>query len=385
MAGQLAHNLVQFARLLRGAGIAIGPQAVLDAHHALLAMGFGPRADVKACLRAAFVKDYDQIAIFDQAFDMFWRKRGLIEKLIAAMSPQVKAPAQKPTEPKAGARRVMEAFTPPRTAAQTQPSLEFDARFTASDIEHLQRKDFEQMSAQELAQAQKMLAQLRLPHDLMRTRRMLPSARHALIDPRASLRQMMRTQGQLLSFAYRAPRYVPPPLVAICDISGSMSDYTRMFLHLLHGLGAQGRVVHGFLFGTRLTNATRALRARDIDEALARCSQQVVDWNGGTRIGSSIADFNRLWGRRVLGQGAHVLLFTDGLERDGVDVLSHEMERLSKSCRRLIWLNPLLRYDKFEPKARGIQAILPYVDDFRAAHNIHAFADLIKALSVPVA
>ena len=172
-----------------------------------------------------------------------------------------------------------------------------------------------------------------------------------------------------------------PPIVAICDISGSMSDYTRVFLHFLHALGEERGRVHTFLFGTRLTNVTRSLRHKDPDEALAACTAHVEDWSGGTRIGATLHEFNRLWSRRVLGQGASVLLFTDGLERDGSEELGREMERLHKSCRRLIWLNPLLRYDRFEPRAQGIRAILPHVDEFRPVHNLASIADLVGALS----
>jgi uncharacterized protein len=384
MSGFFLHNLVHFARVLRAAGVQISPHNVIDAQEAIATLGFADRADMKACLRAIFIKQHDQLALFDEAFDIFWRKRGVIEKLIAAMGPQLKKADEQKSSPRIGARRLAEAFQPRTSKSQAQARVEFDARLTTSDIERLQSKDFEQMSADELMLAQKALAHLHLPDDLMRVRRMMPTSRQERIDPRAMVRAMMRTGGHSIELRYRTHRTQPPPIVALCDISGSMNDYTRMFLHFLHALSAQGRVVHGFLFGTRLTNVTRALRARDIDDALARCSQAVPDWNGGTRIGSSIAQFNRQWARRVLGQGAHVILFTDGLERDGVDVLSTEMERLSKLSQRLIWLNPLLRYDHFEPKARGIVAMLPHVDDLRAAHNIVSFVDLIEALSRPL-
>jgi uncharacterized protein len=381
MSGQISVNLIHFARLLRAMGLKIGPRDVLDAHHAVMAVGFSARDDLKATLRAVFVRQYDQIVLFDQAFEMFWRKQGLIEKLIAAMGPQVKAPSAQPQKQQAGARRLAEALSPPRQKPQVEQAVELDARLTASDQESLHSRDFAQMSAEELALAQKALARLRLPDDELHTRRMRRHSSARRIDPRAMLRLMMRSGGHSIRLAFRAPRLRAPPIVALCDISGSMNDYTRMFLHFLHALGAQGRKIHVFLFGTRLTNVTRALRRRDIDDALAQCAQQVVDWNGGTRIGASLAQFNRLWSRRVLGQGAHVILFTDGLERDGIDDLEHEIERLSKSCRRLIWLNPLLRYDQFEPKARGIRAMLPYVDDFRSAHNLNSFDQLIDALS----
>jgi uncharacterized protein with von Willebrand factor type A (vWA) domain len=235
------------------------------------------------------------------------------------------------------------------------------------------------MSAAEIAQARQLIARLTLPRDAMKTRRHV-AAHGGRIDPRRSFRATLRGGGAIIDLAFRAPALRHPPIVALCDISGSMSEYTRIFLHFLHALGERRRVAT-FLFGTRLTNVTRALRARDVDEALALCSGQVKDWAGGTRIGSSLHRFNREWSRRVLGQGAIVLLFTDGLERDGAEDLAAEMERLRKSCRRLIWVNPLLRYGEFQAKALGIRAMLPYVDEFRPIHNLAAMADLCRALS----
>jgi uncharacterized protein with von Willebrand factor type A (vWA) domain len=194
------------------------------------------------------------------------------------------------------------------------------------------------------------------------------------------MRAAARSGGGLILPKFRTPREIHAPLVVLADISGSMSQYTRIFLHFLHALTEKRRRVQTFVFGTRLTNLTRQMRHRDPDEALADCSAAVRDWSGGTRIGDTLHEFNRLWSRRVLGQGAIVLLITDGLERDEVDLLSREMERLRKSCRRLIWLNPLLRFDAFEPRARGIKAMLPHVDEFRPVHNLDALSDLCASL-----
>ena len=215
------------------------------------------------------------------------------------------------------------------------------------------------------------------------TRRWRHDARGSRLDPRQTLRKAMARGGDILSLERRERVVRHPPIVALCDISGSMSDYTRIFLHFLHRLTEERRRVETFLFGTRLTNVTRALRSRDIDVALAGVSDAAQDWSGGTRIGASLHAFNRTWSRRVLGQGAIVLLFTDGLEREGVGDLAFEMERLHKSCRRLIWLNPLLRYDRFEPRAAGIRAMLPHVDEFRPVHHLASLGDLAEALSAP--
>jgi uncharacterized protein with von Willebrand factor type A (vWA) domain len=244
----------------------------------------------------------------------------------------------------------------------------------------LRGKDFAQMSAVEIGDAKRAIGQLRLPFDMVTTRRFKASRRGGRIDPRAMMRQAARTGGELILPKFRAAREVHPPLVVLADISGSMSQYTRIFLHFLHALTEKRRLVHAFVFGTRLTNLTRQMRHRDPDDALAGCAAAVKDWSGGTRIGDTLHEFNRLWSRRVLGQGAVVLLITDGLERDDVAGLSEEMERLKKSCRRLIWLNPLLRFDGFEARARGVRAMLPHVDEFRAVHNLDALADLCASL-----
>jgi uncharacterized protein len=379
--GRLAQNILYFARALREAGLPVGPGSVLDALNAVEAAGIGDRADFYATLHAVFVKKHEHSILFDQAFRIFWKRKGFMEKLIALMSPQANAASQKGQKPEAGANRIADAlFKNPRDDDKATPSLDLDARFTTSVAEILQTKDFAQMTAAEIAQARELIARLVLPDDAVKTRRHFASAHGRRIDPRRSFRRTLRDGGAIIDLAFRAPTLRHPPIVALCDISGSMSDYTRVFLHFLHALGERRRVTT-FLFGTRLTNVTRALRARDADEALALCSVQVKDWAGGTRIASSLHRFNREWSRRALGQGAIVILFTDGLERDGAESLQREMERLRKSCRRLIWANPLLRYSEFEAKALGIRAMLPYVDEFRPIHNLASMADLCRALS----
>jgi uncharacterized protein len=378
--GRLAQNILYFARALREAGLPVGPGSVLDAIAAVEAAGIGDRADFYATLHAVLVKRHEHSLLFDQAFRIFWRRKGFLEKLIAMMSPQANPTKPKAQKAEAGASRIADAlFKNARDDDKAAPSLDLDARFTVSATEILQTKDFAQMTAAEIARARDLIGRLKLPSDMMKMRRQVASAHGRAIDPRRSFRRTLRNGGATIDLAFRAPALRHPPIVALCDISGSMSDYTRIFLHFLHALGERRRVAT-FLFGTRLTNVTRALRARDVDEALALCSGQVEDWAGGTRIASSLHRFNREWSRRVLGQGAIVLLFTDGLERDGAEDLQREMERLRKSCRRLIWVNPLLRYGAFEAKALGIRAMLPFVDEFRPIHNVASMAELCRAL-----
>ncbi|MGN6766055.1 MAG: vWA domain-containing protein [Rhizobiaceae bacterium] len=380
--GRLADNIIYFARTLRKAGMRVGPAAVVDAIDAVLAAGIGNRDDFYWTLHAVLVTRHEDHAVFHEAFRLFWKSRELIEKMLAMFSPV--APDHREKEkPRAAEQRVSEALFEGHKGKGPDeiPEVEVDARFTVSGNEVLREKDFAQMSAAELAEARQAIAKLALPHDLVRTRRFKADPRGRRVDQRAMMRSALRTGGDLILPKFRSPREIHPPLVVLADISGSMSQYSRIFLHFLHALTEKRRRVHTFVFGTRLTNITRQMRHRDPDEALADCSKAVKDWSGGTRIGDTLAEFNRLWSRRVLGQGATVLLITDGLERDDVAGLSAEMERLHKSCRRLVWLNPLLRFEGFEAKARGVRAMLPHVDEFRAVHTLNALSDLCASLS----
>jgi uncharacterized protein with von Willebrand factor type A (vWA) domain len=377
--GALAENIVHFARALREAGVPVGPGSVLDALAAVEAAGFGEREDFCGTLHAVFVKKHEHTLLFDQAFQIFWKRRGLLERLIAMLSPQ--APSQRqPKRAEAGTSRVADAlFKSPPKDAKAVPSLDLDARFTMSEKEILRSKDFAQMSAAEIEEARKLIKALVMPDDRRRTRRFAPSPQRIRIDARRSFRRSLQPAGAI-DLEFRRASERPPPVVALCDISGSMSEYTRLFLHFLHALG-ETRRVSTFLFGTRLTNVTRAMRSRDADEALAGCGRLAVDWSGGTRISEALTKFNRDWSRRVLGQGAIAVLFTDGLEREGVEHLATEMERLRRSSRRLIWVNPLLRFDGFSARAQGVRAMLPHVDSFRPIHNLASMADLCRALS----
>lgn len=370
---------MHFARALRTAGLPIGPGAVQDALTAVELAGLGHREDVRAALHATLVRRHDQTILFDQAFDAFWRRRGYLDKLMAALSPVAQPEAGKPKALKPGAARVAEALVRSRREEHPAQPSELSARLTVSSQEKLARKDFAQMTAPEIAEATRLIVRLRLPRDAVRVRRTTSDSRGSQVDPRQAFRRSIRAGGAGIALAYRSPEEKQVPIVAICDISGSMADYTRIFLHFLHVLTAQRRV-HSFLFGTRLTNVTRALRAKDIDAALAACGAGVVDWAGGTRIGASLHRFNKDWSRRVLGQKADVILFTDGLEREGLAQLAAEIERLHRSCRRLIWVNPLLRFEGFAAEAGGIRTMLKHVDDFRPIHNLRSMAALCDAL-----
>ncbi len=385
--GRLLANLMHFARALRAAGLPVGPGKVIDAVQAVETVGITDRRDFYWTLHAVFVNRPDQRLIFDQAFHVFWRNPDLLKKMMALVLPELRVQGDEDRGPEM-ARRLAEALHPNRqqdpAAEPEEVETEFDAVMTFSDREQLRGMDFEKMSLDELARAKAAIARLRLPVRDVPTRRFAPDRRGARADMRATMRAALRSGG-LIELKRKSPRRRPPPLVVLCDISGSMSRYSRVFLHFMHTVTNDRDRVFSFVFGTRLTNITRYLRHRDVDMALERVGEAVADWSGGTRIGHSVAEFNRLWSRRLLGQGAIVLLITDGLDRDAGTGLAHEMDRLHRSCRRLIWLNPLLRYEGFEPRSLGMRAMMPYVDEFRPVHNLESLETLIEVLSDPVA
>jgi uncharacterized protein len=380
----LAANVMHFARLLRRAGLPVGPAETLAAQEALTRIDLGNRMETRTALRAVMTHRHEHAEAFDQAFALFWRDPTAAEQA-AAMALLEAQKDKKLERPPPASRRVAEAFHQKREhrpAAQDEPPVQ-DAVLTVSDQERLQRMDFEAMSADEIATAKQEIRRLTLPLDVRRTRRLRPDPRGPTSDLRRTIRNSLRQGGELLEIARSRRQTRPPPLVVLCDISGSMSRYAQILLHFLHAVTNHRDRVHVFLFGTRLTNITRQLRHRDPEVAFQTVSHIVPDWSGGTRIGEALASFNRRWARRVLGQGAVVLLITDGLDRDGAAHLADNMDRLHRSCRRLIWLNPLLRWSGFEPKSQGIRAMLPHVDDFRPIHNLDSLRALVDLLSKP--
>jgi hypothetical protein len=387
--GRLAENVMHFGRVLRAAGLPVGPGAVIAAVRAVEAVGLANRTDFYWALHAVFVNRRSQRELFDQAFHIFWRNPQILERMLSLMLPSIDTgdgdgedKAEKQVSP-----RLAEAFAAGKQEAaqrrEAEEEIELDAAMTWSDEERLRKKDFEKMSNEEIALARRAIGRLRLPILELPTRRFRPDRQRVRADMRATLKAALKTGGDIIPLKFRKRRTRHPPLVVLCDISGSMERYSRMLLHFLHAVTNDRDRVHTFLFGTRLTNVTRYLRYRDIDLALEKIAETVEDWSGGTRIGRCLHEFNNEWGRRVLGQGAVVLLITDGLDRDAGIGLGREMDRLHRSCRRLIWLNPLLRYDAFEPKSHGIRAILPHVDDFRPVHSLESLVQLAKILSEP--
>ena len=382
-AGRLAENVMHFARVLRSAGMPVGTDRVLLAQRALQVAGLESRSDFHATLQCCLLDRIEHRELFDQAFELFWRDPDLEGRMRALRLPQVRVQDHRPDVPEN--RRLGEALFPrgderPPDASEPPQEQELDAALTWNDRERLNQADFEAMSADEWRAAQRLLARLNLAFEPIRTRRSRRATHAGRPDWRATLQAMARHGGELWNLRWREPRTRPAPLVMLADISGSMSRYSRMLLHFGHLLGHAEARVESFVFGTRLTRTTRLLRSRDPDLAVGQVVRAVADWSGGTRITTSLQAFNRRWARRVLNSQTTVLLVSDGLEHGDTEALGFEMDRLHKSCRRLIWLNPLLRFDRFEPRAGGIRAMLPHVDRFMPVHNLASLEQLVHLL-----
>ncbi|MEO0654380.1 MAG: VWA domain-containing protein [Pseudomonadota bacterium] len=386
--GRLVENIVHFTQALRKAGIKVGTAQVETAIRAVETAGFTHRVDFYHTLRATLITRAEHIETFHQVFALFWRDPEFLESLMHMLSPRLKDETP-PPPPGAARRRAEEALgeTPKPRQQKPKEQVTEHAALTWSATEVFRRMDFEQMSAAELAEAERAVRGLTLPVKPLRTRRSRPSRQGPRPDARATLRAARRRGGEIEEIARKAPRRRPPDLVAICDISGSMSVYSRMVMRYLHAVAhTPDRTwghVHAFTFGTTLTNVTRSLRASDPDIALASIGQEATDWEGGTRIGAALERFNKAWSRRVLTSGAVVLLISDGLERGDLDLLDREAARLARSARHVIWLNPLLRFDGFAPKAGGISTLLRHVHSFHACHSLDSLQDLSQALGHP--
>jgi uncharacterized protein with von Willebrand factor type A (vWA) domain len=383
---RLGENILYFCRTLRRAGLPIGPGQVIDASIAVLQSGIERRDDFYFALRSVLATDPTQFRLFDQAFHIYFKNPRLLERMMGLLLPTLRRTRTDDDDNEA-VRRLVEALGDEQVVDEERDNddvvVEIDQSDSYSRRELLRHKDFEQMSLGEQNEAKRLL---RDGVDVIRdrpTRRFRPDNYGHRYDLRQSIRMMLRTNGQMVGLARKKRRMRPPSLVLICDISGSMSRYSRPFLHFAHALSTRGQTVHSFVFGTRLTNISHRLVDRDVDRALGKVAADVRDWDGGTRIADCLKRFNIEWGRRVLSGRSIVVLLSDGLERDSVSDLEFQTARLQRSCDQLIWMNPMLRFDEFEPKASGIKAMLPYVDLFLPAHNIVSLAQLGEILSQP--
>jgi hypothetical protein len=371
-------NVVHFVRLLRRAGMVVGPGDTLDAERAVAAIDVMRREQFYAALHAVLVRDRADHELFDEAFRLFWRDPMGADSALALLLPQMKTPTSRTVS-----RRLSDAWKPPRpgqhAAKPEQPNVDTFLAYSADEV--LRRRDFDQMSAAELARARRLIRGLDAHVRMISTRRTRAAEHGRHVDALRTVREALRRGGELQRLRWKQRRQRPPVVVALCDISGSMGRYSEMLLRFLHTLLAHRGRGQVFTFATQLTNITRTLEDRDVDRALADVGREVTDWASGTRLGACLREFNQRWSRRVLAQGAIVLLVTDGLDRDDANVLREEAARLGRSCRRLVWLNPLLRYTGFEPKAQGIQALLPAVDEHRPIHDLAALEQLARALA----
>lgn len=378
----LADNILHFGRLLRAAGLPVGAGQIIDATNAVIAVGIEDRSRLYWAMHAAFVKRRGERELFDQAFAIFWRDPGFLKRMMSLMIPQMTAPAA-PDQKIDLARRLSEALSAAQPDARSeQPdTLEVDAFETFSSQQVDRTKDFAQMTAEELRAAKAEILRIRLVRQEITTRRFRDARRGERIDLRRMLRDAAAKGPDHLFLRHRRRRRRRPPLVVLCDISGSMDQYARVFLHFLYALTGEHDRVSCFLFATRLYDVTRKLANRDPDVAIAAVGADVNDWSGGTRIGHCLEEFNRRWARRVLAQNAQVLLFTDGLDRDAGDGMDRAVRRLAASSRRLVWVNPLLRYDRYQPIAAGARILDRYASETRSCHNIDSLADLAAALN----
>ena len=373
----LLRNLILFGRVLRELGLDVNPGRMIDLVQALSHVDVGIRSDFYHAARSLLVHRRDDIPLFDEAFDMFWQKPLGDWKLLEIQGRRIRRAPPKPLVVPPNVRP--ETFQEPFPEnAETRQVIELTK--TYSEREALRKRDFSDLSDDELEEVRQLIADLvwKLGERISRRHRV---GRGDRLDLRRTLRQSLRYGGEVLTFARREPRRKPRPLIVIADISGSMERYTRLLLHFIYSLtqGLKQRV-EAFAFGTRLTRLSRHMRQRDIERALSGVSHAVTDWSGGTRIGESLKTFNYDWARRVLGGGAVVLLISDGWDRGDAELLSKEVDRLRRSCHRLIWLNPLLGSPEYEPLTRGMLAALPYVDDFLSVHNLESLEELARHL-----
>lgn len=385
--GQLSQHLRHFVAALRRAGLKIGPAALVDALEVMREVGLARKDDLREALASVLLRRHEDRALFDQAFRLYWRDPQYFQRLLDLILPDEEPLASQASDDNATAERLAQ-----RLAAEAgedrEPSesfeLEIDLSTTSSSLDRLRSRDFETMSRDELAEVQAAIASLARRPQRMTTRRWQAGATSGPIDMRRALQRQGRRFMADASLPRRRRQQRPPPLVMLLDISGSMAQYSRVMLLFAHALAQNPEVaasLHVFTLGTRLTNVSRAFRHKDIDQSLAEVARLVPDWEGGTRLGSALALFNRLWARRVLASGARCLLITDGLERDDLDLMEAQTQRLARLAHRLLWLNPLLRWDGYQPLAAGARILDHHVDERLAIHNLHSLEALAETLS----
>lgn len=353
-----------------------GPRRLTDATRALNHVTLRNQVDFRNALRAVFVSRKEDIATFEAAFDIFWAPHD--PRASAGQMPGLSRSLPLPPER-------AKAWANALGLNQSQMSREQDVTVVPASSsgysaeELLRNKDFEEMTWQEMQQVRRLIEQAPWRVAERKTRRLRP-AKTGRIDLRRTARHAIRSSGELMQLFRRRPRLRRRPIVLICDVSGSMEKYSRLLMIFAHAI-ARREDLEAFVFSTRLTRVTRLLRQRDLDRALDSLSKGVHDFSGGTRIGDALGDFNRHWARRVLGHGAVVIIVSDGWDRGDPAQLTAELIHLRRSAHRLIWLNPLIGSEGYQPLTRGMAAALPHCDDFLTAHNVQALDDLGRLLA----
>ena len=373
----LLRNLLHFGRLLRAIGIEVTPPQMVDLVESLKYIDLGQREDFKNAACTVLINHPEHLPLFERAFDLFWQARDETELLELNLGRQ-KATPQPQAEEKEVTLRESVAEGP--TPEQESDEAETGTVQSYSALELLRHKDFAHLTPAELAEVKRLIQAMAWQLEQRRTRRKIQASHGSALDMRRLLRSNLRYGGELLQLTWRRPKLKRRPLVVICDVSGSMEQYSRILLKFIYAISSGLNRVEAFVFSTRLTRITRQLKAGEIDAALDQVMAVIWDWGGGTRIGEALKRFNYEWGRRMLGQGALVLIISDGLDRGNIELLEREMARLQLSCQRLIWLNPLLGSTNYQPLARGIQTALPYVDDFLPVHNMASLEQLGQLL-----
>ena len=377
--GHILPNLLRFVEMLRRLGLDVGSGNVLDLVRALAHVEIGRRGEFYQTARSIFVHRKQDIPLFDEAFQVFWRKPATGSTGMDLRSMGEQRRFRKP-QVSAGGDNEPDDLLSGEGNPDDDSVQRIDLTRTYSAQEVLRQKDFADFNGREMAEAQRMMAALQWDLGRRLTRRMVPGDGGQL-DLRRTVRRNLKYGGELLELASKKPKARPRSLVLICDVSGSMERYTRMFLHFIHTIALGQERLEAFLFATRLTRITRHLRYRSIDQAIDEVAKAVPDWAGGTRIGEAVKTFNYQWLRRVLRGQSVVLIISDGWDRGDPELLSRETSRLQRSCHRLIWLNPLLGSPDYQPLTVGMQAALPYVDDFLPVHNLTSLEALASRLS----
>ena len=374
--GHLLRNWVQFGRMLRALGVEIRPTQLVDLAESLRHVELHRREDVKNAARAILINRYEHLPLFERAFDLFWQPHAhdALRDLDLSMLQRRRRQRQilRPIDERPALDGAGDGEPP--EAPQVEKIL------TYSDQEVLRQKDFAALDEAELAEVRRLMARIPWRLTPRRPRRMTPARRGEQVDLRRTLRRSLRHGGEPLHLARKTRKLKRRPVVLLCDISGSMERYARVLLQFVYAVAHRLDRVEGFVFSTRLTRITRQLQTRNVDRALDDAAAAIHDWAGGTRIGEAVKQFNYQWARRVLGQGAVALIISDGWDRGDIDLLAREMDRLHRSCHRLIWLNPLLGGADYEPLVRGIQAALPHIDDFLPVHNLASLEQLAATL-----